>query len=170
MELQMRGVRAWVIGLVATANIAMAEIDIAGYPPGAHPLEDYSAAVARFNAGDQLTAGCLFYRGQYRYRVHLAARPDLPPDGDPALMGALNEQVGRPINEWLGGNKDDWLAAMDCAIGWAEANDDAMTPRAQFPQAHAEVLSGFVDFRDSVAAMDPAELRAQRDAAGLPNR
>ncbi len=84
-------------------------------------------------------------------------------------MASLNETVGLQINEWLGGDPDDWVAAMDCAIAWAEGEDDPYTPQAEFPAAHAEVLAGLVGLRDGVAS-DPEAIRAQRTANGLPNR
>lgn len=155
---------------LAAAAPALAQVDVSPYPLGAHPADDYNQAVAVFDAGDRVTAGCLFYRGQYRFRVHLEARPDLEPSGDPALMASLNDVVGREINEWLGGDMADLLAAVDCAVAWAEANDDPLTPKARFGEAHEVVLAGLLDLRDTFAATDLAEWRAQRAENGLPNR
>ena len=38
-------------------------------------------------------------------------------------------------------------------IAWHAANDDPWTPKAQFPQAHAEVVAGLVRMRDYVATL-----------------
>lgn len=118
------------IGLAAPAS---AQVDVSGHPVASHPADDYREAVAMFNAGDRLTGACLFYRGQYRFRVHLEARPDLDPNGEGALMSSLNEVVGRPINEWLGGDVDEFLAVIDCALDWAARHDDPFTPKCSVP-------------------------------------
>ena len=154
----------------ASAAVAQADIDLGAYAATDHPAQDYVAAAETFNAGDRLKGGCLFYIGQYRYRVYIMARPNLDPTGDPAVFSALSEQVGRPINQWLGGDLADWLAAMDCAIGWVETHDDPLTPKRRNAGAHDEVLAGLRELRADVAAMDPARLRADRRASGLPNR
>ena len=90
--------------------------------------------------------------------------------GEGALFDALGESVGRPLNEWIGGDKDDWLAVLDCGLAWVDASDDPFTPRAAFPEAWAEQREGFQALRDDVAALPAEDLRASREAAGLPNR
>ena len=129
---------------------------------------DYQRAAELYNAGQRLQAGCLMYRGQFRARLMLLAEPKLPPDGAPALFASLSETVGRPINQWLGGDRDDWIAAMECARDWAVANDDPDYPRRRYGAQHAQVLDGL---NQLIASIPPnAELRKQRRAAGLPNR
>lgn len=161
---------ALLLACLAAPALAQAPIDISGYPLGAHPADDYATAVQVFNAGEPLEGACLFYRGQFRYRVHLTARPEAVAEGEDALFGSLSETVGRPLNEWIGGDKDDWLAVLDCGLAWVDASDDPFTPRAEFPEAWAEQLAGFQELRDMVAAQSVEDLRAQREAAGLPNR
>ncbi len=154
------------LGLAAPA---WAQVDVSGYPVASHPAEDYQEAVAVFNAGDRQTGACLFYRGQYRFRVYLMARPELDPSGESALMASLNEVVGRPINEWLGGDVDEFLAVLDCALDWAARHDDPLTPKASFGAAHDEVRAGLEELRAMMAA-DPEAVREQRRLNGLPNR
>ncbi len=137
-------------------------------PVTATPWADYELSVTLFNAGDRVTAGCVMYRGQFRARLLLTARPNQPGDGAPALFGSLQETVARPINEWLAGDRDDWINAMTCARDWAARNDDPDLPRAQFAAAYEDVLAGFDGLIASVPAA--AELRAMRTANGLPNR
>lgn len=130
--------------------------------------DDYSLAVDLFNEGERLRAGCAFYRGQFRARLMLTVRPNTPPTEGTALFAALQENVGRPINEWLGGDRDDWLAAMTCARDWVLANDDPDLPRDTYPDEHALVLSGL---NQLIEGLPPAAvLQAQRTANGLPNR
>ena len=129
---------------------------------------DYQRAAELYNAGQRLQAGCVMYRGQFRARLLLLAKPNQPPDGAPALLASLNETVGRPINQWLGGDRDDWIAAMECARNWAMENDDPDYPRRRYGRQHAEVLAGLEQL---IVSIPPAaELRKQRRAAGLRNR
>jgi len=130
--------------------------------------DDYRRAAELFNAGKRVQAGCVMYRGQFRARLLLLANPDQPPDGGPALFASLSETVARPINQWLGGDRDDWIAAMTCARKWAAENDDPDYPRRRYGKVHADVLAGL----DALIASIPPRptLRAQRRAAGLPNR
>ena len=74
---------------------------------------DYQRAAELFNAGQRLQAGCVMYRGQFRARLMLLAEPNLPEDGAQALFASMNDAVARPINQWLGGDRDDWIAAME---------------------------------------------------------
>lgn len=108
------------------------------------------------------------YRGQFRARLTLLANPNQPEDAGPALFASLSETVARPINQWLGGDRDDWIAAMQCARKWAAENDDPTYPRRRYGNIHANVLAGLDEL---IASIPPkAELRAQRRAAGLRNR
>ncbi|WP_299600473.1 hypothetical protein [uncultured Tateyamaria sp.] len=130
--------------------------------------DDYRRAAELFNAGARVQAGCVMYRGQFRARLMLLADPDQSSDGGPALFASLNETVARPINQWLGGDRDDWIAALECARKWAAENDDPAYPRGRFGAIHANVLAGLDEL---IAAIPPkSELRAQRRSAGLPNR
>lgn len=129
---------------------------------------DYQRAAELFNAGQRLQAGCVMYRGQFRARLMLLAEPNLPEDGAQALFASMNDAVARPINQWLGGDRDDWIAAMECARDWAATNSDPDYPRRRHGATHAQVLDGL---NQLIASIPPAaELRAQRRAAGLPNR
>ncbi|MEO0864378.1 MAG: hypothetical protein AAFY39_07280 [Pseudomonadota bacterium] len=130
--------------------------------------DDYKRAAELYNGGARLQAGCVMYRGQFRARLMMMADPDLPPDGAPALFASLNEMVARPINQWLGGDRDDWIAVLECARQWAAENDDPDYPRRRYGAEHARVLAGLEELIDALPSQ--AELRAQRRAAGLPNR
>ena len=129
---------------------------------------DYQRAAELFNAGARVQAGCVMYRGQFRARLLLLAEPNQPPDGAPALFASLSETVARPINQWLGGDRSDWIAAMTCARDWAANNSDPDYPRQRYGKEHGQVLAGL---NELIASIPPAaELRKQRRAAGLPNR
>jgi hypothetical protein len=53
---------------------------------GQHPAAYYKHAMTLFNRSRKNDAVFVFYLGQLRYRTHLAARPDLPPDQDRAIL------------------------------------------------------------------------------------
>src|SRR5688572_1362555 len=62
-----------------------------------HPVTYYMLASRLFEGGQKDKAVFWFYAGQLRYRFHLSASPNLPPDGDPALFASLNSVLGQPI-------------------------------------------------------------------------
>jgi hypothetical protein len=134
-----------------------------------HPFEEYRHAAELFRQGDREQAVFLFYRGQLRARIHLAARPELPRDGDPALFASLSEAVGRPINEWAFGDIPALAGILDRVLAWHAANDDPFTPKSRFGAAHAEVRRGLAGLRRQIVA-EQESIRAQRRANGLANR
>lgn len=153
--------------LLAFPAVAQTRIDV--WPALADPVEDYELAIEMFHRGDRQVATCLFYRGQFRARLFVAARPGLPPDGAPALYASLNEVVGAEINLWAAGDVDKWAEAMECALRWAETTDDPQTPRVAHAAAHARVAGGLRDLITHVRSTAD-EIRAERAARGLENR
>ncbi len=120
----------------------------------AHPAQYYKLAAALF--ADQSTkqeALFWFYVGQIRYRYHLAANPDLPRDGDPALFASLSEVIGRPINEYAGGKPEVWMAEINRALEWDAAHDNGFTPKSKSPEKHGQIRAGLVSMRDQLKAM-----------------
>ncbi|MBG6244500.1 hypothetical protein CS369_06275 [Candidatus Symbiopectobacterium sp. 'North America'] len=67
--------------------------------PKKHPSELYLHAKQLFETGHKDEAVTWFYIDQLRWRYHLLAHPELPPDGEPATMDALNATLGQAINE-----------------------------------------------------------------------
>ena len=132
-------------------------------------LDDYTRAAALLQAGKPAEAVYLFYRGQMRARIYLLAYPDLPADGAPAVFASLNATLGKPINEYAFGDLPALLATLDRVLASHAAEDDPLTPKARFPEAHAQVTAGLVQLRDYVATRGET-IQAQRQANGLPNR
>ncbi|MGG2142545.1 hypothetical protein [Symbiopectobacterium sp. RP] len=64
----------------------------------------YLYAKQLLETGHKDEAVTWFYVGQLRWCYHLLAHPELPPDGEPAAMDALNATLGQAINEWAGGS------------------------------------------------------------------
>ena len=94
-----------------------------------------------------------FYVGQLRYRYYLAANPDLPRDGDPAVFASLSEVIGRPINEYAGGKPDLWIAEINHALEWDAAHDNGFTPKSKSPDNYRQIRAGLVALRDHVVSI-----------------
>lgn len=134
-----------------------------------HPSGYYVLASRLFNQGERDEAVFWFYAGEIRYRTHLACNPHLPPDGDAALFGALNDVIGREINAYAFGNLDHLVATFDQVIAWDAATPDGFLADKNCGAAHAQVLAGLKDLRAYVIE-DAETIRAERLANGLPNR
>ena len=131
------------------------------------------------NAGRMLDAGKLWYATSVRWRTLAAIDPQ--PDRAPAIMGSLQEMLGRPVNEWLGGDLRDWLVALDWAIDWdrrvgfpdlietGRFMDEKASPRT-FQQAYEKQRSGLRDLRDTLAKQDPGGMYRTRLDNGLDVR
>lgn len=142
----------------------------------AERLVDGCAACLR--AGRLADAARLWYAASIRLRT-LAAL-DSRPDRTPALMAALQESLGRPVNTWLGGDVRDWRAAIDWAIAWDQRTDFADLPRAldalglpvdrsQARATYAEQRAGIGALRTTLAG-DPTEIYRTRTTQGLAVR
>jgi hypothetical protein len=76
--------------VAAPASAQQSREQVASGLNGQNPAIYYQSAMTLFRAGRREDATFIFYLGQLRYRTHLAARPELKPDGDPALFGSLS--------------------------------------------------------------------------------
>ena len=134
-----------------------------------HPAGYFALADRLFRDGRREDAARWLYVGQIRYRFHLAANPGAPQSGDPALFASLMESVGRPINEYAGGNVDGWLAAIDAALAWDAANPNGFTSKSAHAGELAATRSGLVGLRRSLDSQR-ADIARTRAANGLENR
>ncbi len=126
-------------------------------------------AARLFSAGRRDEAVTWFYAAQIRTRFRLAVAPDLPPDGEPALYGALLETIGPQINGWAFGDIDGVAAHMQEALDWDGSHFNAFTPKSGHALELGQVRSGLAAFRASVLTRKE-ELRRDRAAKGLENR
>ena len=134
-----------------------------------HPSSYMVLAARLFEQGDKREAVKWFYIGQIRYRAWLKANPDLEPSGDPALFSSLMATVGRPLNEYIGGDVDEWVATIDDAIAWHQDHPDGFLGKDEHRQVYASLIAGLKDMRDNIAARKD-EIRQQRRENGLENR
>ena len=126
-------------------------------------------AAKLFAAGRRDEATRFFYIAQLRAKYELATSPDQPPDGAPALYAALQDTIGRPINEWAFGNVLGVTARMQEALDWDAAQANAVTPKNKDPAALADIRAGLAKFRLQELA-DAENIRRERLAHGLANR
>lgn len=134
-----------------------------------HPSELYLHAKQLFETGHKDEAVTWFYVGQLRWRYHLLAHPELPPDGEPAAMDALNATLGQAINEWAGGSPKDWRAAISKALAWDAAHPNPTTPKAQYADQWQQVRAGLMQL-DGYLRDNENQIRTERQAHGLENR
>jgi len=161
--------------LIVALGLVSAPADAQGVPAaaaslnGQHPAAYYVEAWRLFQAGQRDDAVFVFYLGQLRFRTHLAARPNLPRDQDPAIFAALSESVGRPINEYAFGDMPALLRCMNAELAFDRQNPDRFTDPATFPDPTRRTREGMGQFRASLAGR-VEEIRRTRTQNGLENR
>jgi len=141
---------------------------IAAQAESLHPSALYVLAARLLAEGKGQEAANWMYAGQLRYRFLLKAAGGDGGD-DRVLFSALTEQVGRLVNEYIGGTPDEWIAAMQSALSWDAAHANAVTSKTAHAAELAEVRRGLSDLIAQVDARRE-ELRQQRRANGLENR
>ncbi|MCW2474241.1 MULTISPECIES: hypothetical protein [unclassified Symbiopectobacterium] len=134
-----------------------------------HPSELYLHAKQLFETGHKDDAVAWFYIGQLRWRYHLLVHPELPPDGEPAAMDALNATLGQAINEWAGGSPKAWRAAIGKALAWDASHPNPTTPKEQYGAQWQQVRAGLMQL-DGYIRDNESQIRAERQARGLENR
>ena len=116
-----------------------------------HPLVEYETTMALMEKGEFDEAVYCFYRGQLRYRIHLAARPDLDPSADPALFGSLNGFIGAIVNGHAQSDLPSLVETIDEVLKWHESSKDLFTPKDQFPEAHEQQREGLKRLQEQFA-------------------
>jgi hypothetical protein len=137
--------------------------------PNQHPSFYYILAGRLYAASRKDEAMFWMYAGQLRYRIRLACHPDLAPDTEPALFGALTETVGRPVNEYGFGDLTALPATLERVLAWDAATHNGFEPKAACASAIAEQRQGLGQLIAHIRT-NSEEIRRQRTANGLPNR
>lgn len=133
-----------------------------------HPSSLYVLASRLLVQGKGQEAANWMYAGQLRFRFLLAVQGKAAAN-DRVLFSALTEQVGRPVNEYIAGDPDEWIAAMEWALAWDDATDNNVTSKTAHADKLAEVRQGL---RQLIEKVDSSrdEIRRQRAENGLENR
>jgi len=135
----------------------------------AHPVKYIELASSLFKKGNLDESVVWYYVGQMRFRAHLEANPDLEKSGDPALYASLKYVVGTPLNEYAGGDPENWVKLIEQAMNWNKNNPNLFTPKDRYPEIYSELEANFIEFRDYILN-NKDEIRKQRKENGLENR
>ena len=147
---------------------AMINSEIVSQASELHPAALYLLASRLFAEGKGQDAANWMYAAQLRYRFLLEVGGEAARD-DAVLFSALSEQVGRPVNEYIGGDVDEWIAAMDWALEWDAATENTVTSKTEHAAVLAEVRAGLESLRADVEA-NRETIPRERAANGLENR
>ncbi len=147
---------------------AMTAEEIIADAPSLHPAALYVLSARLLGEGKGQEAANWMYAGQLRYRFRIMALGEAGSD-ERTLFAALGEQVGRPVNEYIAGNADEWIAAMKWALAWDAANDNPTTSKTAFADALEEVRAGLGKLIEQVDS-NREQIRRDRETNGLPNR
>ena len=153
----------------ATENLdSMTSAQISQQAVSLHPSALYVLAGRLLAEGKGQEAANWMYAGQIRYRFMLTTAGAAAAN-ERVLFPALTEQVGRPVNEYIAGDPDDWIAAMKWALDWDEAHENNVTSKAAHAAELAEVRQGLTDLIAKVES-SREEIRRHRTDNGLENR
>lgn len=147
---------------------AMSNTEIEAQASDLHPAALYVLSSRLLAEGRGQEAANWMYAGQLRYRFLISAENDAA-SNEGVLFSALSEQVGRPVNEYIAGDVDEWIAAMNWALDWDAANDNGVTSKTE----HAEVLEAVRSGLEGLIADVEANrdtIPEEREANGLENR
>ncbi|MDH4992361.1 hypothetical protein QEZ48_16215 [Aquamicrobium lusatiense] len=147
----------------------MTNEQIVAAAPDLHPSALYVLASRLLSEGKGQEAANWMYAGQLRYRILLAAADEAERMRQAPLFSAFNEQVGRLVNEYIAGDVDEWVAAIDFALDWDEAKKNGLVTVADHAAEIAQVRAGLVAFRDSLGERRE-EIAREREKNGLENR
>lgn len=142
----------------------MSNEEIVAAAPDLHPSALYLLASRLLAEGRGQEAANWMYAGQLRYRILISTGQE-----DGTLFSALTEQVGRPVNEYIAGDVDEWIAAMDFALKWDAAEPNPIVSTDKHRAAAEEIRGGLVKFRDSLDGRRE-EIAREREKNGLKNR
>jgi hypothetical protein len=133
-----------------------------------HPAALYLLSSRLLAEGKGQEAANWMYAGQLRYRFLITAGGEDAQD-EGVLFSALSEQVGRPVNEYIAGDVDEWIAAMEWALEWDGASDNNITSKTEHAETLEEIRAGLESLMADVEA-NRDRIPEEREANGLENR
>jgi hypothetical protein len=107
--------------------------------PASHPMAYYVYASRLFKEGKKEDALFWYYVGELRYRFYLAANPNLPPDGAPALFGSLHESVGSEVADRSQVAPTTSAREFQGALDWDASNDNGVTSKSLYRKEWFEI-------------------------------
>lgn len=157
-------------GVSASAELTLDDVrtkstaEVEAALPSAHPAFYYAYALRLFEENRKDDAVFWFYAGQIRHRFHLSANPDLPPDGDPALLASLLQVAGEQINEYAGGDPSMWVAEIERALKWDAETRNGFTSKERFAKQWEGVRAGLLELKAWIA-QNADRIRQERERA-----
>jgi TPR repeat protein len=104
-----------------------------------------------------------FYVGQLRWQAYLINHPS---QNEGELFGAMVATLGPPLNDYIGGDVQAWVAMIDKVLAWDASHPDDFTASRD---ARARSRAGMIDLRQQIINRQD-EVRAARTRRGLTNR
>lgn len=151
-----------------TADVPSNEEMIAAAPT-AHPSTLYVLAARLMKIGKTQQAANWMYAGQLRYRILVAATQQPADSRERVTFSALSERVGRTVNEYIAGNPDDWIAAIDWALAWDAIHPNVDVDKTKHAATINEVRGGLLKLRKDIDGRR-GEIARERTKNGLQNR
>ncbi|WP_342360516.1 hypothetical protein [Terrarubrum flagellatum] len=134
------------------------------------PQDDLRRAAKLFRDDDDYEGATYWaYRGRYRMRALIAARPDTPSKDGEQFLWEFGHETGDMLSKIMLGDIRKLARILDRVMADAKSQDDAFTPKAQFAAAHAKALAEIKEIRDGYWKSRWI-IRAERERDGMVNR
>ncbi|MEH6790900.1 hypothetical protein [Parasphingorhabdus sp.] len=153
------------LGIVDATNMPLEELE-SGIS-NRHPVDYYVLAARLFQDEQEDAAVFWFYAGQLRWRIGLSCFGS-DPGGEAALFGAMNQQIGIAINEYVGGYPSKWVETIRRVVEWDRANPSELRNIEKCRSHIEKQREGLLGLAASIER-DRPKLARQRTANGLPN-
>ncbi|WP_373490978.1 hypothetical protein [Parasphingorhabdus sp.] len=153
------------LGIVDATNMPLEELksDISNR----HPVDYYMLAARLFQAEQKDAAVFWFYAGQLRWRARLSCFGS-DPGGESALFGAMNQQVGLSINEYVGGYPSKWVETIHRVVEWDKSDASEFQDRQECQSHIHKQREGLLGLAKSIER-DREKIALQRTDNDLPN-
>ena len=131
------------------------------------PQDDLRRAKALFEEDKFDEATYWYYRGHYRMTALVAAQPDTPGGQGVDFVWEISRELDI-LRKIAYGDINKLTRIIDRVLSEAKNQDDAHTPKAQLPIAHAKAFAELKEIRDQIWK-DRRRIRAERARDGLVN-
>lgn len=126
-----------------------------------HPGTYFILAKRLMDVGRADEAVFWFYVGQLRWGAYLSRH-----SSEAQVFLAMKETLGQPLNEYIGGDIQAWVAMIDKVLAWDASHPDNFT---RSRDARERTRAALIDLRQQIIVQQD-DIRAARAHKGLPNR
>jgi len=139
--------------IVSAAFAALKPADLKTMPsetieallPADHPACYYLYAARLITEKKMECAIQWFYVGQLRYRVHLAARPELVKGRDGEMFTTLTTILEEAIKKHVPNHGELRALQITNALKWDDDHDNTFTQKTEHSLIHAQVRAGLTE-------------------------